>query len=224
MRAICIALTAALTLPACERSREKNATSSVFKCLKVTQGHGRLCAGPGFMPPGAPGPADTFETSEAWCIVRRVSWADNRSGMACAPSEQECIRDIYIAPNGKPGLFNRTTCTHTSPAEWSPQLAPWNGTQDAFSCDKRAVVGLSEDAFACSATPAELLNSDSATTRTAWCYSTRPMSDEFLSCFMFHEDCENARKSETPEQATECQEQGPQRALQILEQMLPKSR
>jgi hypothetical protein len=56
----------------------------MFRCRKTSSGaNARTCMGPGPLPKGA-SQADTFAVDAAWCITRRVSFANSRTRMECA--------------------------------------------------------------------------------------------------------------------------------------------
>jgi hypothetical protein len=176
--------------------------------------------GPGYMP--SPNREETFDTDEAWCMVTRVGFANNKSRLNCTVTEAECVSDLYTAPNGHPGLFNRSSCRRTSPTEWTPKDTDWNGPpNDAFVCKPE---GPKKPAM-CRATPGELITPEDQPVPKAWCYlADHGGVDAMVNCFREHETCERDR-SESKRRGdvgvdAACVYEGPQRALEGLAKTL----
>jgi hypothetical protein len=189
-----------LTCLACSKSKKAlpdAAKEPAFLCLKVSAGPGvgRRCAGPGFAPSGA-ADADLFESSDAWCITVRVSWANAKSRMACVPTNAECSRDLLVTPAGKHNLFARTPCVRVLPKEWSATEQSYS-KEDAFLCaSERAFLALDDSyVVACRPTPAELLT-EGETARQAWCFEGPNPGEMFnLHCYREQGDCEREKKN-----------------------------
>lgn len=221
------------------RAKEKPSAPSVFRCLKVTRGGGRYCAGPGFVPTDgsdASRDEDLFDSGEAWCYVTRVSWTDSESQMRCLPTEAECTEQtkaptkesrLTIGSDATPfdtRAFVRQPCTRTAPTEWAKGYTPWHGTSDGFICNPVRAAKGSAEVTMCAAVPAEVVRGAEIHAQ-AWCFaytykSTPPASRAF--CFLAQRDCEGQRVRFPNDSGSDaigmldkqCTLEGPQRELE----------
>lgn len=183
-------------------AKPSTAPRSRFKCLKISGGPGvsRTCAGPGYLPEGATAD-ELFETAEAWCATIRASYTDSRSIMVCAPTNDECRKELTTASAGNRSIFLRSECAKTTPDAWTAKAVDYPAP-DVFLCKKdedervelkgERVVTRKITVIRCDATIHELTIGRHETPRDrAWCYAG-DSPDAPAQCFAGKDDCEGA--------------------------------
>jgi hypothetical protein len=207
-----------------ERATTEVAPPKEFSCLKASQGLGRLCAGPGFMPPQAK-EVDVFHVSTAWCVLSRISFADPRSQMLCLPSSEECEQELVATRAGKQNVFTRTRCTPTTPDAWTAEPTEWK-MPDAFHCPETPDLASKANGAViheCTGMPADVLGTSDIVAK-AWCFDELmgirdPKNFEITQqCFRERDECISVATRRHIDNAEQlCALQGPEKNLKQFE-------